>query len=184
MAIITITGTPGSGKSTLAKLLAKRLGYRHYSMGDLQRELAAKQGWTIGELNEANRKGQFDTDTYVDEHQRQLGKEQENFVIDSRLGFHFIPQSIKLFVDADPAERARRLDQRGSASDRAADSRHAEELNAQRVENEKERYTKRYGVHPYETERYDLLLDSTAKRPEELVAEIFETFPELKQRRK
>lgn len=182
MAIITITGTPGSGKSTLAKRLAKHLGYDHFSMGDLQRELATKQGWTINELNEANRKGAFDTDTDVDMYQQQLGEERDDFVIDSRLGFHFIPQSIKLFVDAGPKERARRLHKRGSESDKARNIAHAEELNRQRIENEKERYTKRYGVHPYKREQYDLILDSTHASPEKLVEEILEKFPELKEK--
>lgn len=179
MAIITITGTPGSGKSTLAKLLAKRLGYRHYSIGDLQRRLAVEHGMTLQELLDKNAKEEF-TDRQVDEYQTSLGSEQEDFVIDSRLGFHFIPRSIKLFIDADERTRAERLLKRESVAENAESVEHAEEMNRERVENEQERYTKKYGVHPYEMEHYDLILDSTMTAPDGLVEEVLTKFPELK----
>jgi cytidylate kinase len=179
MPIITITGTPGSGKSTLAKLLAQRLGYQHYSMGDLQRKLAVEHGMTLQELLEKNATEEF-TDKQVDEYQTKLGEDEDNFVIDSRLGFHFISQSIKLFIDADETIRAERLVQRESVAEEAKSVEHAIEMNKKRVENEQERYLKKYGVQPYDNEQYDLILNSSSMSPEALVAEILERFPELK----
>jgi cytidylate kinase len=44
--IITLSGYPGSGKSTAGKLLAAKLGYNRYSIGDLQRRLAAEHNLT------------------------------------------------------------------------------------------------------------------------------------------
>ena len=41
---ITLSGMVGSGKSTNAKLFAKELGYKHYSVGDLMREMAKERG--------------------------------------------------------------------------------------------------------------------------------------------
>ncbi len=52
--IITLMGTPGAGKSTLGRLLAQKLGYKQYSMGDLQRRIAQEHGWTINELMARN----------------------------------------------------------------------------------------------------------------------------------
>ena len=40
--IITISGLPGSGKSTIGKMLAKKLGYKFYSMGDLRGKIEKK----------------------------------------------------------------------------------------------------------------------------------------------
>jgi len=49
--IITIGGEPGSGKSTVANIVAQKLGYKHYSTGDLRGEIAMRHGLTIDELN-------------------------------------------------------------------------------------------------------------------------------------
>jgi CMP/dCMP kinase len=179
MAIVTITGTPGSGKSTLAKLLAKRLGYQHYSMGDLQRKLAEDKGISIHELNKRNLDVQGYTDAEVDAYQTRLGKEEDRFVIDSRLGYHFIPSSFKLFVDADPGVRAHRLLQRQAVAETPVSVEHAEELNRERVKNETLRYSKIYGTHPYDAAHYDLVLDSTTLSPEQLVTKVLDTFPDL-----
>jgi cytidylate kinase len=48
--IVTISGRPSSGKSCVAKQLAKELGYRHFSAGDMQRQIAKEMGLTILEL--------------------------------------------------------------------------------------------------------------------------------------
>ena len=67
--IISISGTPGSGKSTVGEILAKRLGFEHYSMGDFQRSLAQEKGITILELLELEKKDPK-LDKRVDEKQR------------------------------------------------------------------------------------------------------------------
>ena len=38
----TITGTPGAGKTSVAKVLAKRLGIKFYSAGDILEKMAAE----------------------------------------------------------------------------------------------------------------------------------------------
>ena len=90
--IITISGIAGSGKSTVAKLLAKKLNYKHYSIGDFMREIAKQRKTTLLELSkEAEKDSSIDKE--LDQKQIELGKTQDNFVIDSRLGFHFIKNS-------------------------------------------------------------------------------------------
>ena len=81
--IITIAGTPGSGKSSAAAGIAGLLGYEHFSSGDLFRKMAAEQGISIEEMNFAAEKKK-EIDREVDESLVHLGKERENFVIDSR----------------------------------------------------------------------------------------------------
>ena len=44
---ITLCGRIGSGKSVIAKALAKDLNLKHYSTGDLMREIAKEKGYTI-----------------------------------------------------------------------------------------------------------------------------------------
>src|SRR3989338_8656535 len=96
--IITISGMPGSGKTTVANKIAKKLKLRHYSMGDLRGEVALKHGMNIDELNKLGEKKRW-TDKEIDDYQRRLGKTQDNFIIDGRLSWYFIPKSIKIFLN-------------------------------------------------------------------------------------
>ena len=73
--IITIAGTAGSGKSSVGKLLAKRLNYKHYSMGDLQRNIAEEQGISLLELSKLEEKDRS-IDEEVDQRQISLGREE------------------------------------------------------------------------------------------------------------
>jgi len=64
--IITIGGTAGSGKSSVAKELAKRLGYKFYSAGDVRRKYALSKGISLAELNKQGEKDPF-SDKMVDD---------------------------------------------------------------------------------------------------------------------
>ena len=95
--IIAISGSPGSGKSTVGKLLASRLNFTHYSSGDLMRDMAEEQKVTLLELSK-----QAETDPTIDQEiddrQIQLGINENDFVIDARLGYHFIKKSKKIYL--------------------------------------------------------------------------------------
>jgi len=88
--IITISGYPGSGKSTVADILAKELDLTRYSVGNYRRDMAKQQELSLKEFNKLGEKESW-TDTYADEWQKQIGKEEDNFIIDGRLSYYFIP---------------------------------------------------------------------------------------------
>src|SRR3989338_7586745 len=98
--IITIAGTPGAGKSSVAKLVAKKLKLKHYSTGDYMRQIALKRNISLMELSKIAEKDKT-IDKELDNWQIKSGKTKDNFVIDSRLGFYFIPHSIKVLLLAD-----------------------------------------------------------------------------------
>ena len=107
--IITVSGRAGAGKSTLAKALARRLRLKRYSSGDLQRQIAKDKGISLLDLSRLEEKSD-EIDVLVDKRTAALGKTEDNFVIDGRLTFHFIPHAtLKIFLDADIRERARRI---------------------------------------------------------------------------
>ena len=171
--IITICGQEGSGKGTLGKGLSQRLGYKYYSMGDIRREYALKKGITLEQLNES-RKSDITSDVMVDQYQAKLGQTKDNIIVDSRLGFHFIPHSIKILIVADIAVCAKRAWADIQAGLRPSEQYHSvEELEAsfrRRFASDKRFYLEHYGVDHADKSRFDLVIDSTHTTKEEKLA--------------
>lgn len=97
--IITIAGKLGSGKSSTAKMVASILNYKHYSTGDFMREIAYKRGLSLADLS-ILAENDPSIDKELDDRNLEIGK-MGNIVLDSRLGFHFIPESFKVFLELD-----------------------------------------------------------------------------------
>lgn len=169
--IITLGGKAGSGKSTVAKLLAKKLDYKHYSMGDLQREIAKERNISIFKLGELEEKDPS-IDKEVDNKQRKLGESQDNFVIDSRLGFHFIPKAKKIFLDANFEVRAIRILNDNARKEDNKNLEKAKENIKQREASEIARYKKYYNLNPYNKKNFDSIIDTSNSNPEEIVNNI------------
>jgi len=174
--IITISGTPGSGKSTIARMLAERLGYAHRSAGEFMREMAKKRNRTLAELADVAR-----TDSSIDEEidQRTIeyARREDNFVIDSRLGWYFIPKAgkaplrILLMVGEEVAAQriygAKRPEEKENTS--LEETRKHTRL---RLASEKERYRNSYGVDYTDPANHDIVIDTSARGPEQVVKEI------------
>src|ERR1035437_6878459 len=98
--IITICGGLGSGKSSTAKLVAQKLGFKHFSSGDFFRQVGLELGLSINEVNK-----RAETDKKIDEMTDQKLRDMHNsekVVIDSRTAFHWIPESFKVYLDLSP----------------------------------------------------------------------------------
>ena len=106
--IITISGWPGSGKTTVGKLLARKLNYKFYSMGNLRGKTALEKNLTIDQLNKIGEDESW-TDKDVDEYQKKLGEKEDNLIVEGRLSFHFIPKSLKIFLKVDQIIGAARI---------------------------------------------------------------------------
>jgi CMP/dCMP kinase len=161
--IITISGRPGSGKSAVAKVLAKKLSLAHFSTGDFMREMAAKQGMSLLELSKKAQNDGGKIDTILDDRLTKLGKTKDNFVMDARLGFHFIPHSIRVFLDVDPDIAAARVfkQKRGGVEKAASKSlAEAKKEIQKRTQIERKRYKKYYGVDYLLKKNYDLVVDT------------------------
>lgn len=175
--IISVTGLPGSGKTTVRNALAEHFGYQRYSMGDLWGKLAVERGMTIGEAN-AKLKSDPTVDRQVDEYQVALAAKEDNFVIDSRLAWHFIPRSVKIFLDVDVDEAARRIfEARKHGMVRADEPDYAnvaevKEAVAKRTTDDDARYKQWYGVGYLDRSVYDLVIDTTHTPANEVVEQI------------
>jgi len=171
--IITIAGTAGSGKSTVAKKLANLLGCEHYSMGDLQRETAEKKKITLEELQERQERDPT-LDREIDQRQESYGREKNNFVIDSRLGWFFIKPSFKVFLrvrheiaveriwnsfEKDPTRNVEKFETPEKLSEGLK----------RRVLSERKRYKEYYGIKNHHDKNHFVLdLDTEHYTPQEV----------------
>ncbi len=171
--IITIAGRAGSGKSTVARLLAKKLRLKHYSMGDLQREIAREKGITLIELGRLEEKDDS-IDRELDNKQKELGKKEDNFVIDGRLPAFFIPNSIKIFLDADEETRAKRILKDDRVEENNIDLKKTIENTRAREESENKRYKQFYGYDCYDKSKYDYVIDTSDLSVKEVVDDVLE----------
>src|SRR3989344_4557090 len=106
--IITLAGKPGSGKSTTSKKLAERLGFERFSSGDLFRAIAKERAVDVLTINQTAETEKA-IDLEVDEKLRQIGATKNNLVIDSRMAWHWMPYSFKVYLDLDILVAARRI---------------------------------------------------------------------------
>lgn len=179
--VITVSGLPGSGKSSTAKALAKALEYQHFSSGDFMRHIGQARGLSVDETNKA---AETDStfDQQVDEAIRKTG-EKENIVIDSRIAFHWIPDSFKVFLKLDPHFGAQRtFDQIQKVGRFAQDAQTVDEVYQKlliRIEGERNRYIKTYeGLDYTDESHYDLIIDTAKHNLEEVVELIQDKYKE------
>jgi len=171
--IITIAGALGSGKSSTAKRIALKLGYRHFSSGDLFRAIAKERGLSIEEINKVAEL-ESEIDHAVDERLREMGKESE-LVIDSRMAYHWMPDSFKVFLDLESHAAAERIfnhiKKEGRVSQEAESVEQLLRSTAERQASEKKRYWNLYQVDVEDLSPFDLVVD-TGPVPLEGVADI------------
>jgi cytidylate kinase len=171
---ITLSGLPGSGKSTVGKALAKKLGLKHVSAGDFMREMAKERGISLLELGKIAEKDRS-IDEEIDKRTVEFGKTNNNFVMDGRLAWHFIPSSIKVFLAVSLEEGARRIFNDISQLGRRAEEK--ENLSVEKVKeniesrekSEQLRYKQYYNIDYADSQNYDIVVDTTKLKPEEAV---------------
>lgn len=169
--IITISGTPGSGKSTAAKNIASLLKAQRVYIGGLWRDIAKEKNMTLEELNQYimnNPQSDIDMDKKIAKQARQLAK-QSIVIVEGRVQFIFLPESIKIFIKANPDEAAKRVWQE-IQSPRHKQKRNEANINSlaelqikqkERRTNDIMRYKKIYQINYSDESNYDFVLDTT-----------------------
>jgi cytidylate kinase len=181
--IITISGKPGSGKSSTADKVAELLGYTRHSSGDMVRQVLAKKHMTLEEYN-AKAASDHDLDEEVDEHLRAL-RDKKDIVVDSRLGFYWIPESFKVYLDLDLDIATARIfkdsvsnSMRGSVEFKSNTLTDVATQVRERMLTEQSRFRQLYGVDPYDKSHFDLVIDTSRQNPQSVAVAVFDSYRE------
>ena len=189
--IITISGTPGSGKSTAAEMLAKKLKAERIYVGGIRRELAREKGMTLQELNQyaaTHPETDVDVDTKAAARARELEKKGRIVIVEGRTQFHFLPESIKIFMKVNPEEGAKRIwkDLQNKAAQEKRNEGNIPSFEAmkkriyEREEEDAERYQKYYGIDHRDESQYDLVINTTmitAVEAADIIIETIKSYP-------
>ena len=167
---IVLCGRIGSGKSTTAQWIAKELGLKHYSDGDLMRTLAMEKGVKLETFVKQRSEA---VDRMIDEKTRRIGKKEDNLIFDGHIAFHFIPDAITIFLEVSEEVGAERIFKHQRKSE--AHVKTAKELikkNKERWKTDRQRYKKLYGVDINDMKNYDIVIDTTKLDVEGTVHEV------------
>lgn len=168
MAKITLFGMAGTGKGTIRDLLKQKLGYdKSFSCGDFERQVAEKKGMTLLEIDRLAK-----TDSSIDMEQdkvmAEFGKNNDNFIVEGRLAWYFIPDSFKVALLCDFDGRVKRIANR--------EGKETAVVEAETHEREKaitERFEKYYNITDFQNPaNFDLSIDTTHLTPEEIADQI------------
>ncbi len=161
--VITIAGSLGSGKSSTAKAVASALGFRHFSSGDLFRRIAAERGELIEAMN-ISAEVQRDIDLKVDNLLQDMYRNEEKLTIDSRMAWHWMPGSFKVFLVLDRDTAAERifndLQGGGRTSEDAGSVEEVRNSIDRKFASEQKRYAGLYGVNPTDPLNFDIVINT------------------------
>jgi cytidylate kinase len=172
---ITLAGDLGSGKSTVSKILIERLGATYYSTGTICRAMAAKYGVNIIEMNQYM-ESHPELDYEIDDGLKALSDRDECMIIDSRMAWHFVRDTFRVYMTTELEESAKRILRANRAEEQATTVEETAANIRARKASERKRYGELYGVDCKNLDNYSLIVDSTYATPEEVAECILSCF--------
>jgi cytidylate kinase len=172
---ITISGLPGSGTTTIARLLSKALSMEIISAGELFRELARDKDLQLPQFNELAESSD-DFDRWIDERQGEEALKREQVIAEGRLSGYFVPTAeLKIWLKAPIEVRAQRVAKREKISYEAA----LAAMKA-REQSEHKRYEAYYGIDLNDLAIYDLVIETSRWRENDIVTLILQAKERMK----
>jgi cytidylate kinase len=175
---ITIGGLSGTGTSSVGKALAKHYSYEFVSGGNFARQIAMENGMTMEErdkylldhpeVNDAEK---------IDGMQKEYGKTKDNFVLESRLGWFNIPDSIKIKLKCSDEVRFQRTSKQDPErfGTTIEDFENTKKKSLDREENHRASIEHWYGIQNLnDNKHFDFILDNTDLNFEQVLQKCIE----------
>ena len=173
---ITITGSLGSGKSVVSSILKNKLKIEIESVGSLLRQMAYNYGMSTSEFNkymEEHPELDHELDSFV----KEQGQNPIPKIFDSRLAWHFIPQSYKVYLyvkDEIAAKRVYRDKERVNEEYEGEDE--ALYHITERRKSEILRFKTQYNIDLDDFTNYNLIIDTSYSTPEDIANIIIQNY--------
>jgi CMP/dCMP kinase len=160
--IVTVSGEIGAGKSTVAKALARSLGLRYLSTGEVFREEARRRGLSLAAMGRLAEQDHT-VDRELDRMQTDVAR-AGGVLVDSRLSGWLIDGDLRIWFRAPLAVRAARVAARDGLSIEEA-------LSALRGReaSERRRYQAIYQIDLTDLGRYHVVVDTSIWSAPEIV---------------
>lgn len=172
---ISLAGDLGSGKSTVAKILVEQLGMEYYSTGSICRAVAARHGMTVVEMNQYM-ETHPELDKEIDDGLCALSDVDKPLLIDSRMAWHFVRDTFKVYLSTELAVSAARIFGADRSEEKFATVEETEQKIRERRDSEKKRYMEFYGVNNKDLANYHLVLDTTYATPGQVADYLIDSF--------
>ena len=180
MNVLVLSGDLGSGKSTVAKILAPKMNAKIYSTGQIMRNMAEKKGIPFVEFSKYA-ETHHEIDHEIDQATIDLCADtRENLLIDSRMAWHFVPDSFSVYMMVCNTEAAKRIMAAQRPEERYSSLQEATKKITDRRRSEKMRYSELYGVKLDDLNNYDYVIDTTALTPEVVAEKILAAFEQYR----
>lgn len=167
--IISLSGDLASGKGIVSEILMNKLNFGVYRNGEYFRKLAKEMNMTLAEFGEYV-ESHPEIDIEIENSAKKYALDNDNFVIDARLGWYAVPESFKVYLKVDIDEAAKRAfndEERKDLENFSSFEAHKKAL-IERFEKENDRYFNLYGIRKDDMNNYDLVVDTTSLTPEEV----------------
>lgn len=163
---ISLAGDLGSGKSTVSDILIRMTGAEYYSTGKICREIAARRGFDVLQMNRYM-ETHPEVDHEIDDGITALSDLDKKLIIDSRMAWHFVRNTFKVYLSTDLSVSAHRIFRANRATEHFASEEETAEKIRERKKSESQRYWELYGVNCKDLRNYSLVLDTTYATPQE-----------------
>ncbi len=164
---ISLTGDLGSGKSTVSDLIVKKTGATYYSTGRICRSIADRMGLDVVAMNRYM-ETHPEIDKEIDDGIAALSDVDERMIIDSRMAWHFVRDTFRVYLSVDLAESAHRIFRAKRDTESFASEEETKNKISERKKSEKKRYTELYHADYTDLMNYSLVVDTTFASPIEV----------------
>ena len=172
---ISLAGDLGSGKSTVSALLIRALGAEYYSTGRIVRSIAERMQMSISEFN-SYMETHPEIDTEIDDGLRALSSDPRSLIIDSRMAWHFVRGTFKVYMTVDLEVSAARIMYANRSGEHRDSLEATVKETAERRRSERKRYLEQYGTDIMDLSNYDFVVDTTSASPEEVADAIISAY--------